>query len=119
MGVEGRCQDGGSLMVRLLHVKTLAGPPVTAWGVSPSTPFPCSLVAYHSLDFVASSYGLAEQSDSTVGLRFRWLIKGIYAAGLWMVVLGILIPPAIMLVVMAEMLETSAGALFLAARWEQ
>ena len=50
----------------------------------------CALVAYHSLDFVASSYALAEQSDSTVGLRFRWLIKGIYAAGLWLVVLGIL-----------------------------
>jgi TRAP-type mannitol/chloroaromatic compound transport system permease small subunit len=49
----------------------------------------CALVAYHSLDFVASSYALAEQSDSTVGLRFRWFIKGIYAAGLWMVVLGI------------------------------
>jgi TRAP-type mannitol/chloroaromatic compound transport system permease small subunit len=50
----------------------------------------CALVAYHSLDFVASSYRLAEQSDSTVGLRFRWFIKGIYAAGLWLVVLGIL-----------------------------
>lgn len=50
----------------------------------------CALVAYHSLDFVASSYALAEQSDSTVGLRYRWLIKGIYAAGLWLVVLGIL-----------------------------
>jgi len=50
----------------------------------------CALVAYHSLDFVASSYALAEQSDSTVGLRYRWLLKGIYAAGLWMVVLGIL-----------------------------
>ena len=49
----------------------------------------CALVAYHSLDFVASSYKLAEQSDSTVGLRYRWLIKGIYAFGLWMVVLGI------------------------------
>jgi TRAP-type mannitol/chloroaromatic compound transport system permease small subunit len=49
----------------------------------------CALVAYHSLDFVASSYALAEQSDSTVGLRYRWFIKGIYAAGLWMVVLGI------------------------------
>jgi TRAP-type mannitol/chloroaromatic compound transport system permease small subunit len=48
------------------------------------------LVAYHSLDFVASSYNLAEQSDSTVGLRYRWAIKGIYAAGLWLVVLGIL-----------------------------
>src|SRR5688572_27217469 len=50
----------------------------------------CALVAYHSIDFVTQSYLLAEQSDSTVGLRFRWLIKGIYAAGLWLVVLGIL-----------------------------
>jgi TRAP-type mannitol/chloroaromatic compound transport system permease small subunit len=50
----------------------------------------CALVAYHSLDFVASSYALSEQSDSTVGLRYRWFIKGIYAAGLWLVVLGIL-----------------------------
>jgi TRAP-type mannitol/chloroaromatic compound transport system permease small subunit len=50
----------------------------------------CALVAYHSLDFVGSSYALAEQSDSTIGLRYRWFIKGIYAAGLWLVVLGIL-----------------------------
>ena len=50
----------------------------------------CALVAYHSIDFVGQSYALAEQSDSTVGLRFRWFIKGIYAVGLWLVVLGIL-----------------------------
>ena len=50
----------------------------------------CALVAYHSLDFVASSYALSEQSDSSIGLHYRWFIKGIYAAGLWMVVLGIL-----------------------------
>ena len=31
-----------------------------------------------------------EQSASTVGLTHRWIIKGIYAAGLWLVVLGIL-----------------------------
>jgi TRAP-type mannitol/chloroaromatic compound transport system permease small subunit len=48
-----------------------------------------ALVAYYSLEFVASSYALSEQSDSTVGLRYRWFIKGIYAAGLWLVVLGI------------------------------
>jgi TRAP-type mannitol/chloroaromatic compound transport system permease small subunit len=48
------------------------------------------LVAYHSLDFVARSYALGEQSDSTVGLTSRWIIKGVYAAGLWLVVLGIL-----------------------------
>jgi TRAP-type mannitol/chloroaromatic compound transport system permease small subunit len=49
-----------------------------------------ALVSYYSLDFVASSFLLGEQSDSTVGLTHRWIIKGIYAAGLWMVVLGIL-----------------------------
>ena len=50
----------------------------------------CALVAYHGLDFVHSSFKLAEQSDSTVGLRYRWAIKGIYVFGLWLVVLGIL-----------------------------
>jgi len=49
-----------------------------------------ALVAYYSIDFVARSYSLGEQSDSTVGLTHRWIIKGIYAAGLWLVVLGIL-----------------------------
>jgi TRAP-type mannitol/chloroaromatic compound transport system permease small subunit len=49
-----------------------------------------ALVAYYSLDSVASSYAIHEQSDSTVGLTHRWIIKGIYAAGLWLVVLGIL-----------------------------
>jgi TRAP-type mannitol/chloroaromatic compound transport system permease small subunit len=49
-----------------------------------------ALVAYHSLDFVEQSYLLGEQSDSTVGLTHRWIIKGVYAAGLWLVVLGIL-----------------------------
>ena len=48
-----------------------------------------TLVAYHSVDFVVRSYGLGEQSDSTVGLTHRWIIKGLYAAGLWLVVLGI------------------------------
>jgi TRAP-type mannitol/chloroaromatic compound transport system permease small subunit len=48
-----------------------------------------ALVAYYSLDFVVGSYQLGERSDSTVGLTHRWIIKAIYAAGLWMVVLGI------------------------------
>jgi TRAP-type mannitol/chloroaromatic compound transport system permease small subunit len=48
------------------------------------------LVSYHSIDFVAKSYALAETSDSTIGLRYRWAIKGIYAVGLWLVLLGIL-----------------------------
>jgi TRAP-type mannitol/chloroaromatic compound transport system permease small subunit len=49
-----------------------------------------ALVAYYSIDFVEQSYLLGEQSDSTVGLTHRWVIKGVYAAGLWLVVLGIL-----------------------------
>lgn len=49
-----------------------------------------TLVAYFSLDFVAGSYAVGERSDSTVGLTHRWVIKGIFAAGLWLVVLGIL-----------------------------
>ena len=47
-----------------------------------------ALVAYFSLTFVAGSYAVNEQSDSTVGLTHRWIIKGIFAAGLWLVVLG-------------------------------
>src|SRR5262245_33723643 len=49
-----------------------------------------TLVAYHSIDFVRAAYVVHEQSASTVGLTNRWIIKGIYAAGLWLVVLGIL-----------------------------
>jgi TRAP-type mannitol/chloroaromatic compound transport system permease small subunit len=49
-----------------------------------------ALVAYYSWDFVTASYAVREQSPSTVGLTHRWIIKGIYAAGLWLVVLGIL-----------------------------
>jgi TRAP-type mannitol/chloroaromatic compound transport system permease small subunit len=49
-----------------------------------------ALVAYYSVDFVERSFALGEQSDSTVGLTHRWIIKGIYAVGLWLVVLGVL-----------------------------
>jgi TRAP-type mannitol/chloroaromatic compound transport system permease small subunit len=49
-----------------------------------------ALVAFYSIDFVERSYLVGEQSDSTVGLTHRWIIKGIYAFGLWLVVLGIL-----------------------------
>jgi TRAP-type mannitol/chloroaromatic compound transport system permease small subunit len=49
-----------------------------------------ALVAYFSVDFVERSFALGEQSDSTVGLTHRWIIKGIYAAGLWLVVFGVL-----------------------------
>ena len=32
----------------------------------------------------------ASAPTSTVGLSYRWIIKGVYAVGLWLVVLGIL-----------------------------
>src|SRR5262245_35522378 len=48
------------------------------------------VAASYSIDFVAASYSIGERSDSTVGLTHRWIIKAIYAAGLWLVVLGIL-----------------------------
>ena len=48
-----------------------------------------ALIAYYSWSFVTASFAVHEQSPSTVGLTHRWIIKGIYAAGLWLVVLGI------------------------------
>lgn len=49
-----------------------------------------ALLAYFSIDYVQRSYVIGEQSESTVGLTHRWIIKGVYAFGLWLVVLGIL-----------------------------
>jgi TRAP-type mannitol/chloroaromatic compound transport system permease small subunit len=49
-----------------------------------------ALVAYHSVEFVTTSYTVAEQSESPFGLTHRWIIKAVYAAGIWLVLLGIL-----------------------------
>jgi TRAP-type mannitol/chloroaromatic compound transport system permease small subunit len=49
-----------------------------------------ALVCYHSLDFVGTSYAVAERSESPFGLANRWIIKTVYAAGIWLVLLGIL-----------------------------
>ena len=48
-----------------------------------------ALVSYYSVGFVEASYLVSERSDSTVGLTHRWIIKGVYAAGIWLVLLGI------------------------------
>ena len=48
-----------------------------------------ALVAYYSLDFVATSYRVAEQSESPFGLTHRFIIKAVFAAGIWLVLLGI------------------------------
>jgi TRAP-type mannitol/chloroaromatic compound transport system permease small subunit len=49
-----------------------------------------ALVAYFSIEYVGRSFAIGEQSESTVGLSHRWIIKSVYAFGLWLVVLGIL-----------------------------
>jgi TRAP-type mannitol/chloroaromatic compound transport system permease small subunit len=49
-----------------------------------------ALVAYYTLDFVATSYVVSEQSESPFGLTSRWIIKAVFAAGIWLVLLGIL-----------------------------
>ena len=48
------------------------------------------VVAWTTLDFVASSYSVGEGSESVVGLTHRWIMKAIDAAGIWLVLLGIL-----------------------------
>jgi TRAP-type mannitol/chloroaromatic compound transport system permease small subunit len=49
-----------------------------------------ALIAYHTVGFVATAYAVSEQSESPFGLTHRWIIKSVYAAGIWLVVLGIL-----------------------------
>jgi TRAP-type mannitol/chloroaromatic compound transport system permease small subunit len=48
------------------------------------------VVAWTTLEFVASSFVIGEGSESVVGLGNRWIIKSVYAAGIWLVLLGIL-----------------------------
>jgi TRAP-type mannitol/chloroaromatic compound transport system permease small subunit len=49
-----------------------------------------ALIAFHTLDFVGTSYAVGEQSESPFGLTHRWILKSIYSAGIWLVLLGIL-----------------------------
>ena len=48
-----------------------------------------AIVSFYSLDFVWQSFRIDEGSESAVGLAHRWIIKGIYALGLWLVLLAI------------------------------
>ena len=40
-------------------------------------------------DFVKTAYVFNEGSDAALGLPYRWIIKGIMYAGLWLLLLGI------------------------------
>jgi TRAP-type mannitol/chloroaromatic compound transport system permease small subunit len=42
----------------------------------------CTLVIWFAIDYTLSSYGVSEQSASTVGLHYRWIIKSVLVFGL-------------------------------------
>ncbi len=48
------------------------------------------MILYYGWDFWLSSYRGNEGSDAAVGLPMRWIIKGVYYAGLWLLLLGII-----------------------------
>ena len=91
--------------VLLRHVPGTLAVAVMVMGTILAAPIGVVGAAVVALSVIALPQMLASGYDK------RLAIGTIASAG----TLGILIPPAIMLVVMAEMLSTSAGALFLAA----
>lgn len=48
------------------------------------------VVVYYGWDWLAIAYNTGEASDSATGLAHRWIIKGIYYIGLWLLFLGVL-----------------------------
>jgi TRAP-type mannitol/chloroaromatic compound transport system permease small subunit len=51
-------------------------------------PYACLLV-YHGWEFFWTSYWQNERSENAVGLEHRWLIKGVFYAGLWLLLAGV------------------------------
>ncbi|HYC65342.1 MAG TPA: hypothetical protein VEC14_11475 [Reyranellaceae bacterium] len=47
------------------------------------------IVAWYGLAFVASSYTMGEGSEAVIGLPHRFIIKGLFIFGLWMLVAAI------------------------------
>lgn len=47
------------------------------------------IVAWYGLGFVATAYATGESSEAVVGLPQRWIIKGFFVLGLWMLVAAI------------------------------
>jgi TRAP-type mannitol/chloroaromatic compound transport system permease small subunit len=48
-----------------------------------------AVMVYHGWEFTWTSYVQGEGSENVLGLDHRWIIKGIFYAGLWLVLLGI------------------------------
>jgi len=49
----------------------------------------CYLLVYHGWDFFWTSYRQGEGSENAVGLEHRWLIKGVFYLGLWLLLAGV------------------------------
>ena len=47
------------------------------------------VLVWYGWEFVRYAYVFNESSDAALGLPYRWIIKGIMYAGLWLLVLGI------------------------------
>ena len=63
---------------------------VEFWGiVLLAIPFLVTML-HHGWPFVVTSFMQGEGSENVTGLSNRWLIKGIFYAGIWLVMLGVL-----------------------------
>ena len=47
------------------------------------------VVVYYGWDWIKIAYNTGEASDSANGLSQRWIIKGIYYPGLWLILFGV------------------------------
>lgn len=47
------------------------------------------VVVYYGWDWIKIAYNTGEASDSANGLSQRWIIKGIYYTGLWLILFGV------------------------------
>jgi TRAP-type mannitol/chloroaromatic compound transport system permease small subunit len=52
-------------------------------------PYACLLV-YYGWDFFWTSYWQNERSENAIGLEHRWLIKGVFYIGLWLLLAGVI-----------------------------
>jgi len=48
-----------------------------------------AVMVYHGWEFTWTSYVQGEGSENVLGLDHRWIIKGIFYVGLWLVLLGV------------------------------
>ncbi len=48
------------------------------------------VMLHHGLSFLLVSYAQNEGSENVIGLPYRWIIKGVFYAGIWLVMFGVL-----------------------------